>query len=74
MSEFPECLIPRHEYEDEDGRLVGQNGQRCHRIEFHSGDCIFDRPPEFLPTREPTNFGRGRFPYAKLVPNPKAEA
>jgi hypothetical protein len=29
--------------------MYGLNGQRCHRIQFHDGDCLFDRPPEFTP-------------------------
>jgi hypothetical protein len=83
VSDFPECLVPRHEYEDKDGRLIGQNGQRCHRIEFHGGNCIFDRPPEFEPDREPTNFRtnsslskltRSTVITPRLVPNPAAEA
>jgi hypothetical protein len=28
-----------------------ENGQICHRIYGHYGDCLFDRPPEFEPAR-----------------------
>lgn len=50
-SDFPECMAHRAEYEALDGTLYGENGQICHRIAHHSGDCIFDRPPEFTPVR-----------------------
>ena len=53
MSEFPECLKPRHESQDNSGTYHGMNGQRCHRIQGHDAysDCLFDRPPEFDPPR-----------------------
>lgn len=54
MSEFPECMKRRGDEEDE-----RQNGQVCHRIVHHGGSCLFDRPAEFEPAREPANFRTG---------------
>ena len=55
MIDFPECLKRRGGPEDDvDGQRDERqmNGQRCHRIAEHSGNCLFDRPPEFEPVRE----------------------
>jgi hypothetical protein len=55
--ELPECLTPRGVYNlpavlDDDGpNYAEMNGQVCHRIAFHSGHCLFDRPAEFTPPR-----------------------
>lgn len=54
MSEFPECLRRRGGPEDYGSGQLDEpqmNGQRCHRIVGHYGDCIFDRPAEFEPER-----------------------
>lgn len=51
--EFPECMKRRGGPETEG--LYGEtemNGQRCHRIAGHGGNCLFDREPEFDPIRE----------------------
>jgi hypothetical protein len=45
---FPECLKKRGQ---ETGEML--NGQVCHRIYEHGGNCIFDREPEFVPERHP---------------------
>lgn len=53
MSEFPECRKRRGGPEVD--YLYGEaqmNGQVCHRIAGHGGNCLFDRPPEFDPVRE----------------------
>jgi len=87
VSEFPECMKRRGGPEDEGNGQRGletqMNGQRCHRIAYHDGPCLFDRPAEFEPVREPSNF-RTHSDLAKLtqstvvtprmVPNPAAEA
>ena len=53
MDGFPECMKRRGGPEVEGLHSeVGMNGQRCHRIAGHSGNCLFDRPPEFDPIRE----------------------
>jgi hypothetical protein len=55
------------------------NGQVCHRIYGHGGDCLFDRPPEFEPVRQPSNFRTnsdlGKLTQSsRILPNPRAEA
>jgi hypothetical protein len=51
--EFPECMKRRGgpEAEGQYGEHE-MNGQRCHRIAGHDGNCLFDRAPEFDPVRE----------------------
>jgi len=87
MSEFPECMKRRGGPEDEGSGQRGletqMNGQRCHRIAGHGGICLFDRPAEFEPVREPSNFRtnsslgqltRSSVVMPRMVPNPAAEA
>jgi hypothetical protein len=51
--EFPECMKRRGGPEVEGQYAEDQmNGQRCHRIAHHAGNCLFDREPEFVPVRE----------------------
>jgi hypothetical protein len=55
--ELPECRKRRGGPEDDStdsqrGHEFEMNGQVCHRIAAHHGDCLFDRPPEFDPIRE----------------------
>lgn len=55
MSAFPECGKRRGGPEDEGSGQRAEfvmNGQRCHRLAAHHGDCLFDRAPEFEPVRE----------------------
>jgi hypothetical protein len=68
VSEFPECLRRR-------GLAAGEslNGQVCHRIYEHGGDCLFDRPPEFEPVRRPTNFRTENTVSSKLIRSWKDE-
>lgn len=83
MSEFPECLKRRGGPEDEGSGQRGletqMNGQRCHRIAYHDGQCLFDRPAEFEPARLdarplPQPMSR-RFPVPlRMAPSPAAEA
>lgn len=81
--EFPECMKRRGgpEAEGQYGEYE-MNGQRCHRIAGHGGNCLFDRAPEFDPAREEARPLPGQAkPVAKMVrvpgiwvPNPAAEA
>lgn len=54
--EFPECMKRRGGPEDVVGLYAMDrnvmNGQRCHRIAGHGGECLFDRAPEFDPVRK----------------------